>query len=210
MNILKLSILLVNLLYGGFTIVQKSETIKASPENWSVFNREVNYDNGIIHLNGQDNDGLLWINGADFKNGTIELDIKGKNVQGQSFVGIAFHGVDNKTFDGVYFRPFNFKSPDRNSHSVQYISMPDYDWSVLRDAHPGKYEHAINPVPNPDDWFHAKIVVNYPGIKVYINNADEQTLEAEQISARKDGKIGIWVGNGSEGWFKNFTIIKTN
>ncbi|MEP6584794.1 MAG: family 16 glycoside hydrolase [Ginsengibacter sp.] len=188
------------------SIAQNQQIVKAASEKWTVFNRDVNYSDGVIHLNAQENDGVLWINDENFKDGIIELDIKGKDLQGQSFVGIAFHGMDNKTFDGVYFRPFNFKNADRNSHSVQYISMPDNDWSFLRNKYPGKYENIIDPVPNPDDWFHAKIVVSYPAIKVYVNNSDKPTLEVEQISKRKDGKVGIWVGNASEGWFKNFSI----
>jgi len=182
----------------------------ASPEKWTVFNRNVSYDDSVIYLNARDNDGLLWLNGANFNNGTIELDMKGKDAQGQSFVGIAFHGLDNKTFDAVYFRPFNFKNPDRNSHSIQYISMPDNDWSLLRNTFPGKYENTLNPVPDPDNWFHVKIVVNYPEVKVYVNDSEKPSFEIELISTRKNGKIGVWVGNGSEGWFKNFRIVATD
>ena len=69
--------------------------------------------------------------------------MKGKNLQGQSFVGVAFHLIDGKTFDAIYFRPFNFFNPERNTHSVQYISMPDHPWQQLRQDFPGKYESKI-------------------------------------------------------------------
>ncbi len=210
MKSLKSSFFFLCMIYSATSIAQKTENIKASQENWTVFNRTVKYDNAVIHLDGQTNDGLLWINGMDFKNGIIEIDIKGKDVQGESFTGIAFHGLDNKTFEGIYFRPFNFKNPERSSHAIQYIFMPDHDWSELRNKYPGKYEHTINPVPDPNNWFHAKIVVSYPEIKVYVNNSDKPTLEVEAIGTNTNGKIGIWVGNGSEGWFKNFTITKMN
>ena len=59
-----------------------------------------------------------------------------------------------------------------------------------------------------DDWFHARIVVNYPNVKVYVNGLEEATLEIEQISDRKQGKVGLWVGHRSEGWFKNIVIKK--
>lgn len=202
--------LIVSLGLCEFAMAQhKSEHVKATPEKWTVYNRNVTYDNDVVHLDAGENDGLLWINGKDFKNGTIELDIKGENAPGQSFVGVAFHGMDNRTFDAVYFRPFNFKNTDRNFHSIQYVSLPENDWSVLRKRYPGKYEHTIIPVPDPDGWFHAKIVVHYPEIKVFVNDSEKATLEVQQISTTKQGKIGIWVGNGSEGWFKNFTIINT-
>lgn len=185
---------------------QQEKRISADPEKWTAYNREVEYQNDVIHLNADNEDGILWLNDANFKNGTIELDIKGKDVRGESFVGVAFHGIDNKSYDAIYFRPFNFESPERKPHSVQYIHMPENNWSVLRNKYPGKYENTVNPVPDPNDWFHVKIVVNSPEIKVYVNEATEPSLVVEKISNQKNGKIGLWVGNGSEGWFKNVLI----
>ena len=157
-------------------------------------------------MNAQKDDGLLWINDLEFSNGTIELDIKGKDVRGRSFVGIAFHGKDDAAFDGVYFRPFNFRSEEKKSNAVQYISMPDHDWFALRKAFPGKYEDEIDPAPDPESWFHVKVVVDYPSVRAYVNGSAEPSLEVKQISESREGKIGLWVGNGSDGWFKNVTI----
>ena len=44
-------------------------------------------------------DGVAYLQGIEFSNGTIELDVRGKDVQQQSFVGVAFHGVDGTTYD---------------------------------------------------------------------------------------------------------------
>ena len=111
-------------------------------------------------------DGVAWLDGVNFANGSIELDIKGKDVLQQSFVGVAFHGVDEKTLDAVYFRPFNFHATDsvRRIHAVQYISHPDFPWNVLRETQNAKYEKAILSAPDPNEWFHVKIVVDYPHI----------------------------------------------
>jgi hypothetical protein len=168
----------------------------------------VDFNQDVIHLNAKANDGILWLKGSDFGNGTLELDIKGKNDPGKSFVGLAFHGFEDGTFDAVYFRPFNFKNPERNTPSVQYISMPDNDWSALRKAFPDKYENVIEPVPDSDDWFHAKIEINYPYVKVYVNGSKKPTLEIKQLSERKHGTLGLWFGFGSEGWFKNLVITQ--
>ena len=172
---------------------------------WKNINRDITFD-GEIFMNANPGNGLVLLKGKEFSNGTIELDIKGENKQGQSFVGLAFHGVNDKTYDAVYFRPFNFKNPERNSHSVQYISMPENDWSKLRAEYPGKYENTVSPVPDPDGWFHATIVVNYPEVKVYVNNSKSPSLLVRQISTRKKGWLGFWVGNNSEGRFKNLKI----
>lgn len=172
---------------------------------WHVVNRLVLYSNEV-KLSKAQGDGLLYFNDLEFGNGTIELDIKGKNDPGKSFVGIAFHILNDKTFDAVYFRPFNFEDKERKFHSAQYVSMPQYDWSRLRESYPGKYENTVQPVPNPDDWFHATIVVNFPEVKVYVDYAGEPSLVVRQISTQKKGKVGFWVGNYSEGSFKNLKI----
>lgn len=172
---------------------------------WTTVNREISFDSAVF-LNKRPGDGLLYLKGSKFKNGKIELDIRGENNPGQSFVGVAFHGVNDSTFEAVYFRPFNFKNPQRNNHSVQFISMPQYNWYKLRTEHPGKYENKISPVPDPSGWFHATIVVKYPVIKVFVNNSGTPSLVVHQISSRQIGWVGFWVGNNSRGWFKNLKI----
>src|SRR5215831_15350056 len=68
--------------------------------------------------------GLAWLTGQDFSTGTIELDMRGRDVLQKSFLGVVFHGVDTVTQDIVYFRPFNFRADDplRKIHAVQYVS----------------------------------------------------------------------------------------
>src|SRR5437867_3608028 len=75
-----------------------------------------------VHLGEGPGEGAAYLPGIEFANGTIELDVRGKDVQQQSFVGVAFHGVDGATYDAIYFRPFNFKAEDpaRRIRAVQY------------------------------------------------------------------------------------------
>ena len=122
-------------------------------------------------------------------------------------VGIAFHGINDSTFDAVYFRPFNFQSPDttRKSHSVQYISLPQYDWSVLREKFPGKYENKLTNTVDPESWFHVKIIVD-TDITVYVNNDQQPSLIVKPISEHTTGNIGFWVGNNSDGDFANLMV----
>ena len=204
-----LSLLIIILFMAHHRLVaQDNTTVPAIRESqFTVVNREVAYADGTAGLNGQPGAGILWLNGSNFRNGTLALDIKGKNAPGRSFVGLAFHGQDNDTYDVVYFRPFNFTNRERESHAVQYISLPENDWPTLRENFPGKYENTIRPVPDPvDDWFHVRIVIEHPNVKVYVNGFVQPTLEVDQLSDSKQGKVGFWVGNNSEGWFKNLKI----
>ncbi|UCH14966.1 MAG: DUF1080 domain-containing protein [Bacteroidales bacterium] len=172
---------------------------------WTLYNRELINDTAV-HLNAKPGSGLLMLKGPVFTNGKIELDIKGKDERGRSFVGLAFHGLNDSTYDAVYFRPFNFKNPERKGHSVQYISHPEYPWYILREKHPEKYENPVLPVPDPTGWFHATIIVNYPNVKVFVDNSDEPSLVVKKLNSRKEGWIGFWVGHGSEGYFRNLKI----
>jgi len=88
--------------------------------------------------NGLSQNRIVWLKGFSFSTGIVEVDLRGKNVFQQSFLGIAFHGVDTTAYDAIYFRPFNFQSPDtlRKKHTVQYISQPDYPWEKLRAEYP--------------------------------------------------------------------------
>ena len=155
-------------------------------------------------------EGVAWFDGLDFWDGIIEFDVRGKNVVQRSFVGIAFHGVDDSTYDAVYFRPFNFRSDDpaRRAHSVQYVSQPQYTWDKLRTDHPGIYEKPVTPAPDPDGWFHARIVVASPRVSVFVNESKEPCLVVEQLNNRGHGSLALWVGNGSGADFANLKIAR--
>jgi hypothetical protein len=176
-----------------------------------VFNRSLSALDGKkgVRLGEGDGEGLAYLEAVEFANGAIEFDVRGKDVQGRSFVGVAFHGLDEKTYDAIYFRPFNFKAEDpaRRAHAVQYISHPTYTWNKLRTEQPEKYEKPISPAPDPNDWFHARIVVASPKVSVFVNDAKEPSLVVDQLSDRKKGLTGLWVGNGSSGDFANFKIV---
>jgi hypothetical protein len=175
----------------------------------NIVNRELSFGtDGSLHLNSVDNAGIAWLNNRQFKNGSIAFDVKGNDQMQGSFVGIAFHGLNDTTYECVYFRPFNFLAADavRKSHGVQYIAVPKYDWPVLREKFPNKYEQAVVPAPDPNGWFHVRITVSQRKIIVYVNDSQKAMLEVEPLVNTGGTKIGYWVGNGSPGDWKNLTI----
>jgi hypothetical protein len=152
---------------------------------------------------------IVWLKDSRFSTGTIEVDLKGKNVFQQSFLGIAFHGIDTTTYDAIYFRPFNFQSADtlRKKHTVQYISQPDYTWEKLRNEHPLIYENAVNPFPQAKDWFHARIIVGKDSITVYVNHSPKASLKVKKLNNSNNGMIGLW-NFGLDGDFANLVVKK--
>ncbi len=170
-------------------------------------------DSGIykgITLSQDTGEGLVWIKNKSFAAGTIEFDVKGQDVFQQSFVGVAFHGQSDSTYDAVYFRPFNFFAKDsvRHIHAVQYISHPKFTWKKLRDssATNARYEKQIVNPPDPNGWFHTKVVVKNGTVNVYINKQKTPVLSVTQLSSFKTGSFGLFAGAGSGGSFANLTI----
>jgi hypothetical protein len=161
-----------------------------------------------IYVEKGDGSNLITLNNIVFTNGEIELDLKGRNLMGESFVGFAFHVQNDSTYDAIYFRPFNFSNPDtvRRWRAVQYISHPAYTWDKLRAEFPGKYENKVNPVPNGDEWFHCRIVVKDKQVSVYVNRSSQPSLVVDKLTNTTTGKMGFWIENGSDASFANLEI----
>ena len=184
----------------------------ATGEGWRVVNRSVTLEERrgetVVVLDEREGGGVAWLQGFDFENGTIEILIRGKNVLQHSFVGVAFRGQDDENYDAIYFRPFNFRADNEpsRSHHVQYVSHPEKTWFVLRRDHEGVYENSIQSPPNPDRFFRARIEIHKPELRVYVGNASEPSLVVQELTDRTGGKIGLWVGNGSDGSFAELVI----
>ncbi|MBK8498853.1 MAG: DUF1080 domain-containing protein [Flavobacteriales bacterium] len=164
-----------------------------------------------IQLSTDYGEGLAWLKNIEFSNGTIEFDVRGVNVEGHSFVGIAFHSANDSTFDAIYLRPFQFRKADAtaHSHSIQYISLPQHTWRVLRAASPGVYEGAVDPSTDPNGWAHLRVVVDGETISTFINNAMEPSLVVKKVTKLHTGRVGFYVADTSGGEFANIRIAAT-
>lgn len=163
----------------------------------------------ILRFNTEKGQGLYLLKDYQFSEGSIEFEVKGKNVDGKSFVGLAFHVQNDSTYDAVYLRPFNFVNSDtiRRWRAVQYVSHPGHPWFKLRASFPGKYENKVKPVPNPDDWFQVKIMVTGNKVQVFVNHATQPCLVVEKLNTYQNGQIALWVGEGSDGSFANLKVM---
>jgi hypothetical protein len=152
--------------------------------------------------------GLALVEGLEFSEGTLEVDLKGKGKQQTSFLGVAFGVADGKTFEAVYFRPFNFLRDDKSYRvrAVQYIAWPEHTWEKLRQEKPGVYESAVKPVPDPAGWFHARVEVTKKKVSVWVDDAKDPCLVVDRLAGRDKGKVGLWV-DSQEGAFSNLKIV---
>jgi len=199
----------------ALTVSILSVLLAAAPAgpSWEVVNRSLTAieDGGrkAVRLDERAGQGIAWLEGALFAEGTIEFDVRGQDIEQRSFVGVAFHAADDQTFEAVYFRPFNFRSSDaaKAGRAVQYVSHPEFTWQKLRAERPGLFEKAVNPVPDPNGWFHVRIVIASAKVGVYVDGSPEPCLAVEKLGGREDGMIGLFVGNGSGGDFTELVIL---
>jgi len=175
-------------------------------------NREVTKLQGrddAVHVNEKSGPGIVWIEGTDFAEGTLQVNVHGRDVFQKSFLGIAFHGKDDNTYEAVYVRPFNFRAsdPDRHKHAVQYVALPQYDWPRLRQEFPDEFERPVDASVAPGDWVQVRIVVSGASIQVYVGAVKSPTLTVRKLGQQERGKIGLWTGNNSDGDFADLQII---
>lgn len=151
----------------------------------------------------------------ELANGTIEVDIAARiNGKGQpevrGFIGLAFHIADDlSTFEAVYLRMTNGSrntppppSP-RNVLAVQYISYPDRYWRKLRQEHPNRYEKAA-PVAI-ETWHKLRVEIAGNVARVLVDGEAVLTVDDVRYPDRK-GRIGLWVDDGTTGYFANLRV----
>jgi hypothetical protein len=159
---------------------------------------------------------LVKINGLDFKNGIIEIEVAGQPAQNSSeqargFVGIAFRiSNDNSRFECIYLRPTNGRADDqvRRNHSVQYISFPDFPWHKLRKEFTEKYESYVDLVPGA--WTKIRIEINGDKAILFVHGNEQPTLIVNDLKLGADinGNIGLWIGPGTEAHFSNLIVTQ--
>jgi hypothetical protein len=156
---------------------------------------------------------IALIKGADFTNGTIEIDVSGAPAAGaradvRGFVGIAFRvKAEDSKYECFYLRPTNGRADDqlRRNHSTQYISSPDYPWERLRKENPGVYESYVD--LEPGVWTKLKIVVDGVRAQLYVNGASQPCLIVNDLKLGETrGQIALWIGLGTEAYFSNLKI----
>ncbi len=180
-----------------------------------VYNRDLSLideqDYQGIRLSKAIGEGIAWMKGTNFSTGTIEFDVRGEDLKQHSFVGIAFHGQNDSTYNAIYLRPFHFHAQDTVSQNrmIQFISLPVFTWRKLRAEFPGQFESHITTPPDPNVWVHVRIEVTSSDISAYINRSNIPSLIVQPPIALPPGKVGFYVADTSGGDFANLSIVKT-
>lgn len=178
-----------------------------------VVNRQVTkiQDRNGVRLSPASGNGVAWVDGTDFRSGTIEVDIRGREDMQQNYVGVAFHRKNDDTYEAVYLRPFNFRAQDpiRKQHAVQYIALPEFDWPHLRREFPEEFENPVDASIVSTGWVRLRVVVEGSTVQVYVGPLKEVTIGVRKLGQLDGGQVGLWVGNVSGGDFANLVVTPT-
>jgi hypothetical protein len=148
---------------------------------------------------------------TEFHNGTIEVDLAGRPVEGASsgargFIGIAFRLHDGR-FEYIYLRPTNGRADDqvRRNHSTQYSSFPDFDFAKARQEAPEKYESYVD--LEPGAWTRYRIAVQGTTARLFVDGATQPCLIVNDLKlGDSSGGVALWIGPGTEGYFTSLAI----
>jgi hypothetical protein len=167
----------------------------------------------LVEEPGANIEGYAIVPGPMLQDGIIEVDLAGRPGDGaaeaaRGFVGIAFRvRADHSAFECFYLRPTNGRADDqlRRNHSTQYISFPGYPWEKLRQETPGVYESYVDLVPS--EWTHVRIEFQAKRAALYVNRSPEPVLIVKDLKQPlAAGGVGLWIGTGTEAFFRNLTV----
>jgi hypothetical protein len=157
---------------------------------------------------------LAVIEGLEFTNGIIELEMAGEPGPGaatgaRGFVGVAFRlQSDMQTYDAFYLRPTNGRAEDqeRRNHAAQYISHPDWPWFRLRRETPSKYESYVD--LEPGVWTKVEIHVRGDRARLFVNDQEQPTLIVNDVKSGASGKgsVALWIGPGTIAHFRSLSV----
>ncbi|MDF1502278.1 hypothetical protein PYV61_04980 [Roseisolibacter sp. H3M3-2] len=156
------------------------------------------------------------LEGTDFGDGVIELEVAGAPAPGatggvRGFVGVAFRvQPDRKTYDAFYLRPTNGRADDqvRRNHSAQYIAHPDWPWERLRRETPEKYESYVDLVPGV--WTRVRIEVRGTKARLFVHGRSQPTLIVDDVKSGAAGRgaLALWIGPGTVAHFRDLRVSR--
>ena len=148
---------------------------------------------------------------STFHNGRIEVELAGRPMPGtfaaaRGYVGIAFRLKDER-FEYIYLRPTNGRADDqvRRNHTTQYSSFPSFDYAAARKEAPEKYESYVD--VEAGAWTRVAITVEGSRARLFVNGAEQPCLIVNDLKlGDATGGVGLWIGPGTEGFFRNLSI----
>jgi hypothetical protein len=151
---------------------------------------------------------LALLDGPDFKDGTIQVDVAGAPRAGappdsRGFIGLSFRtGAGGEWTEVFYLRPTNGRAEDqlRRNHAVQYAADPEFPWHRLRKESPGVYESYAD--LEAGAWTSMRIEVAGTTARLYVNGASQPCLIVNDLKhGGRSGRIALWAHVETDAYF---------
>ena len=150
---------------------------------------------------------------TSFHNGVIEVDMLSRLLPdapdfARGFIGIAFRiSGDDAAFESYYVRPTNGRTDDpvRRAHGSQYFSYPKYTFAYFREQGITEYEAPVDIGLN--EWIHLKAEVEDGHASFFVNGTLALAVSDLKHGGEARGAVGLFVDIGTEGFFKNLTVL---
>ena len=157
---------------------------------------------------------VVFLNDVRVKDGAIDVDVAGAPAKGapadaRGFIGVVFRVQSESRFEIIYLRPTNSHADDqlRRNHTTQYSSEPDWPWDRLRKESPGVYESWVD--METGKWTHMRVEFHGTDAALYVNHSANPCLIVHDLKlGDAEGSVGLWMGQDTEGYFKNLKITK--
>ena len=164
----------------------------------------------MYSLSPRSGSGVAWVEGTDFRAGTIEVDVRGRESLQQNYVGIAFHRKNDTTYEAVFLRPFNFRAADpvHKHHAVQTSRCRSLIFRTSATSFPRNSKTPSTPQSCRPTGSSSASLLKAAKFD-FCGTATEVTLEVRKLRQLNGGQVGLWVGNVSGGDFANLVVTAT-
>jgi hypothetical protein len=152
----------------------------------------------------------------DFTDGVLEVAIGGElsgrgAPDDRGFVGLSFHITpDFASHETVYLRMTNGRlnvpppPMPRIERAIQYVADPGFHFSDSRERFPGRYEKGADIAVGR--WHRLRLEIAGARLRALIDDAEVLIVEDLRFAGRR-GMVGLFVGDGSRGYFRELRIL---
>jgi hypothetical protein len=192
--------MLRNILWGTILLVSAAFVAgiarSDTPKGWKADHAELRNDSvgtkTIIMVTPKDGRaGFAWLDGTAFREGTIEVELKGHGV-----FGIAFGDVGGKGPEELLFET----DAANRIRNVSY-AVPNNGTGLRKDA-----TSVVRTTDGQTEWCSVKIVVEPKKIQVFFDGVMEPFFMAPRVEKSGPGRTGISVRPRGDASFANFKV----
>ncbi len=181
---------------GGIVLttpVLRAEIVDFTSDRWVLEDAEIG-----LHLGRESLSGLAYLDGVDFENGVIEVDVA---VSGKrSYPGIVFRMHSKGSYERFYLRPHRAGLyPDALQYTPVWNGVAG--WQLYHgDGFTAGAEIASG------RWLHLKIEIRGRQARVYLDGAGEPALTIPDLKhGNARGTIGVLGPRDGSAWFSRFS-----